>query len=93
MNCQRQPSATAAEGSIDSDSTVTARIVSTVAEQKGVEPAALDERLYDAVDPDALSSLVNATPEARLTISFDYAGYRVTVVSDGDVAVDATPLA
>jgi len=93
MNCQRQPSATDAEGSIDSDSTVTERIVATVAEQKGVAPDELEERLYDAVDPDALSTLVNGSRESPLTVSFDYAGHRVTVVSDGELSVDATPLA
>lgn len=81
------------EGLTETDSTVAVRIVSAVAEREGVEPAALDSQLYEAVDPDALSALVESDPATELTISFNYAGYRVTVVADEEVVVDVTPLA
>lgn len=77
----------------DTDAGITARIVSTVAECEGVDPVALDSRLYEAVDPDALAALANASTETQLTISFNYAGYRVTVIADDELVVDATPLA
>lgn len=77
----------------NNDAGVTARIVSTVAEREGVDPVALDSPLYEAVDPDALAALANSTTETQLTISFNYAGYRVTVIADDELVVDATPLA
>ncbi|MFW5938918.1 MAG: HalOD1 output domain-containing protein [Halolamina sp.] len=70
------------------DGDVTARIVSAVAKREGIEPTALDSRLYEAVDPDALSMLVDGSPDAELTLGFNFAGYRVTVVVDDEVAVD-----
>jgi hypothetical protein len=91
---QSSPAVTCeSEGSIESDATVTARIVSAVAEREGVDPVDLDAPLYEAVDPDALASLVNSGPETQLTIGFDYAGYRVTVAADEELVVDVMPLA
>lgn len=69
---------------------VVSRVVTTVAEQEGVEPTAVEPRLYEAVDPEALSTLVEDPPESGVTVGFDYAGYRVTVVADGDLHVEAT---
>jgi len=82
-----------ADRDIDTDAAVTARIVSTVAEKEGVDPVSLDSRLYEAVDPDALATLANSGTETQLTISFNYAGYRVTVIADEELTVDAVPLA
>jgi hypothetical protein len=70
------------------DGDVVSRIVSAVARREGVEPTELDTRLYDAIDPDALSSLVENAPESGVTIGFDYVGYRVTVVADEELHVD-----
>lgn len=69
---------------------VVSRIVHTVAEREGVEPTAVEPRLYEAVDPDALSSLVENPPDDGVTVGFDYAGYRVTVVAEDDLHVEAT---
>lgn len=82
----------AVHGKTDPDSSVTARIVSEVADLEGIDPTAVDARLYDAVDPDALAAVVNSETDSRLTVSFDYAGYRVTVIADDEPAVDVTPL-
>ena len=67
---------------------VVTRIVSAVADREGVEPTALETPLYEAIDAEALSTLVEDAPESGLTVGFDYAGYRVTVVADEDVHVD-----
>jgi len=95
MKSQRKASGLGREfgGVVEADSTVAVEIVSTVAEYEGVEPTSLDSRLYEAVDPDALAALVDSDPSTQLTLSFNYAGYRVTVIADEDVVVDAVPLA
>lgn len=94
MTCQRSSRRAASSGEDSGgDSTVTARIVSTIAELEGVDPVALDSPLYEAVDPDALEALVQDGSEASVTVGFDYAGYRVTVVSEDELSVEATPLA
>ena len=72
------------------DDDVATQIVTAVAEQEGVEPTALDSRLYEAIDPDALSTLVENARETGVTIGFDYAGYRVTVVADGTTYVEVS---
>lgn len=69
---------------------VTTHIVTAIAEREGVEPTALDTRLYEAIDPDALTTLVENAPDTGLTVGFDYAGYRVTVVADGTTHVEVT---
>lgn len=43
--------------------------------------------LYDAVDPEALETLVATLGDGD--VSFDYAGYSVTVDSSGSVSLDA----
>jgi hypothetical protein len=61
-----------------------AAVVGRLAAATGVPAAALDPPLYDAVDPDALDRLSRNT---RGTLTFGYRGYRVTVDSEGRVAV------
>ncbi|KPN29160.1 hypothetical protein SY89_03394 [Halolamina pelagica] len=73
---------------VGADGDVTTRIVTAVAEREGVEPTALDTRLYEAIDPDALTRLIENAPDTGLTVGFDYAGYRVTVVADGTTHVE-----
>lgn len=79
------------EGVQAEDMDVTAKIVSAVADREGVDPMELDTRLYEAIDPDALSTLVEGASGTNLTLGFDYAGYRVTVVADEEVVVDVSP--
>ncbi|GAB7095423.1 hypothetical protein JCM30237_25760 [Halolamina litorea] len=95
MTCQRRAARSEREfgGVVDDGASVAISIVTMVADREGVEPQSLDTPLYEAVDPDALATLVQSAPETQLTISFNYAGYRVTVVSDEEVVVDVTPLA
>lgn len=91
---QRTPSVAREPGvDIEPDVSVTSRIVTTIAEREGVDPIALDSQLYEAVDPDALAALAASDPETQLTISFNYTGYRVTVIADEELVVDVTPLA
>lgn len=42
--------------------------------------------LYDVIDPEALESLVRSMADGE--VSFTYAGYEVTVGSDGRVCLD-----
>jgi hypothetical protein len=62
-------------------------VVHEVAEQEGVPPEALDQPLYDAIDPDALDSLFRGETGQ---ISFEYHGYDVTVAHSGTVSLEST---
>lgn len=66
-------------------------ITTAVADAEGVDPWELPP-LYDAVDPDALHSLIRSGKQigdrSPLEVSFRYAGYDVTVSGDGDVELD-----
>lgn len=64
---------------------VTTTVVLAVAELDGVDPTAM-EPLYEAVDPALLEALDGGGPVSA-DVTFDYRGYRVTVDSDGGVAV------
>lgn len=69
------------------DSTLSTRILESVAEARGCSPLDLERPLYDAVDPDALDALFSG--ESRFgTVQFTYLGYRVTASSDGEVSVN-----
>lgn len=68
---------------------VSSSIVRAVADRMGVEPTALPERLYDAVDPDALDALFDGRSEYAMSLSFTYCGYRVTATS-GPAGSEAT---
>ena len=67
-------------------------VVETVAIAVDRELTALDS-LYESIDPDALDTLVrsnrSSTDDRPTTISFSFAGRRVTVRSTGDVFVRA----
>jgi hypothetical protein len=66
-------------------------IVEAVAERKGVPSLRLQPRLYDAVDTDALETILDGASSGSNTpveVRFEYAGYSVTVRSDGTLAVD-----
>lgn len=75
----------------DNDDVITL-VVTRVAERKGVDPSALEPRLFEAVDPEALTTLVEgASDDSPLSLAFAYAGYQVTVDAGDDVTVDVTP--
>ncbi|MFC6837769.1 HalOD1 output domain-containing protein [Halomarina ordinaria] len=64
-------------------------VVRTVAAVRGVPPATLEHRLYDAVDADALERLFAARPDGSARrpgrASFVLAECRVVVEADGGV--------
>ncbi|MFP9193555.1 HalOD1 output domain-containing protein [Natronosalvus vescus] len=67
-------------------------IIETVAERKGIDPLEVEPPLYESVDVDALEALFRSRAgQSTVTISFEYAGYLVTL--EGPDTVRLTPLA
>lgn len=66
--------------------TVINEVVETVAKAEDVDPLELTPPLYEVIDPDALESLF-ANNRVLGKVIFNYAGYEVSVFSDGDVSV------
>jgi len=64
------------------------RVVERVAAESNRDALELPP-LYDAVDPDALDALVEGLSEGE--VEFCYAGYEVSVNSDGAVAAIERP--
>lgn len=62
------------------------RIVHAVAESLDEEPNEIDESLYEAVDPDALRTIVRECDTALIT--FELAGRTVRVDGRGEIAVE-----
>lgn len=61
------------------------QVVETVAAHAGTRPMDLPP-LFDAIDPDALDTVVEGMAEVNLT--FEYAGFSVRIDSGGRVEVD-----
>lgn len=58
---------------------ITERVVSVVADRKGVSESALPP-LYESVETGALEELFNhSSADTNLLVQFSYAGYRVTI--------------
>ncbi|MFW6317029.1 MAG: HalOD1 output domain-containing protein [Halorubrum sp.] len=67
-------------------------IVTTIADERGIEPDRIDDRLYDVIDIESLASLVeqsNRTESMDLSVSFRMAGCFVTVTGDRTVRASA----
>lgn len=67
-------------------------IVTTIADERGIEPERIDDRLYDVIDVESLASLVeqsNRTESMDLSVSFRMAGCFVTVTGDQTVRASA----
>jgi hypothetical protein len=67
-------------------------IVTTVAEERSVEPERIDDRLYDVIDIESLARLVEQaqrTESMDLSVSFRMAGCFVTVTGDRTVRASA----
>ena len=64
---------------------LTHEVVSAVARAEGVDPADVEPPLFESVDIDAVESLFR---DASGHVTFEYAGYVVTVSSDGDVSLE-----
>lgn len=62
-------------------------VVAAVAERDGVETTDLPP-LYGAIGPDILEILHDAEADSDQRVTFDYAGYRITVSSDGSIVLD-----
>lgn len=61
-------------------------VVSSVAAVAGVEPTALPP-LHWSLDTDALDSIVGAGRGDGVTVTFTYAGYRVSVDGEGSIRI------
>ena len=71
------------------------RVVEEVSTAEGVSPSSLPP-LYDAVDPEALETLLTSTRDgqsAPVRVSFPYEGYTVTVTDGGEVTVEKSAVA
>ncbi|WP_226005977.1 HalOD1 output domain-containing protein [Natrinema salinisoli] len=66
------------------------KIVQKVSRAKGVDIVDL-EPLYDTVDGDALDSLLR-TADQDVEVTFQYAGYTVTVRGDGQISLGKQPV-
>jgi hypothetical protein len=67
-------------------------IVTTIADERGIEPQRIDDRLYDVIDIESLASLVeqsSRTESMDLSVSFRMAGCFVTVTGDRTVRASA----
>jgi hypothetical protein len=64
-------------------------VVDAVAEANGVHPLDLEPKLYDVIEPDALTDLCSphASPPRSMEIRFSMAGCSVAVHGDGRVVV------
>lgn len=64
-------------------------VVSEVAKREDVPEKELQPPLFEVIDPDALNALVTneSSTENVVSVSFDYAGYRITIDSDQTVTV------
>lgn len=71
---------------------LSAAVVEAVARAEGVDPTALEEPLYEVVDPDALDDLTAVghgdSPTSQVRIYFTYYGYEVEVRGDGEVVLE-----
>ena len=76
-------------GQTDSRSPPSHKVIAEIARRTDVAPTELPP-LHDVINPDALDTLFQPTPNAgRMdgTISFEYSGYEITVHADGFVDV------
>ncbi|WP_276256725.1 HalOD1 output domain-containing protein [Halomontanus rarus] len=74
----------------DSEDTPVFAVVLAVADASGVDPLELPP-LGDTIDPDALNELFMARSESTVAkVTFEYAGYDVTVRGDGEIQARTT---
>lgn len=76
---------------LPADKPTSTAVIECIAEANGVDPCALDDRLYDHVDPDALDRLLDAGGReygpVDVKISFRMADCEVSVDNTGTVVV------
>ncbi|TYL40282.1 hypothetical protein CV102_01495 [Natronococcus pandeyae] len=77
----------------DPDQPLSEAIVSAISSAEGIDQLELAdeyEPLYDAIDPTALDSLFHSsgsTGRSVGTVTFEYAGYQITVDQTGQVTL------
>lgn len=71
---------------VECSTNVSTDVVVAIAEKEGVDPAELDDRLHDWVDPDALDAVVASMDHGH--VEFELADYRIRVRSNGRILVD-----
>ncbi|TYL39163.1 hypothetical protein CV102_07700 [Natronococcus pandeyae] len=75
-----------------SDESLSVRVARRIAAHEGVDPTELSPPLYHSLDPDALDTLFepisSGGPRAGC-VTFSYDGKRVTVDSDGEIAIES----
>lgn len=71
----------------DEPDSICLTIVTTIAEKEGVDPLDL-EPLHSALDPDALRKLLDRSFNPDLRVQFQYHGYEVTAIGDGQVTAE-----
>lgn len=72
----------------DVDTSVSKQVIQTVADRSATDELDLPP-LFDTLDPESLDTLIREMEEGM--VSFDYAGYTVTVKKNGAVDVHAQP--
>lgn len=70
----------------ESSELASTNVVLSIAALEGVGPIDLPP-LAETVDPDALNRVFSLSAEVNGSISFEYAGYDVTVSSDGKLEI------
>ncbi|WP_337652328.1 HalOD1 output domain-containing protein [Halomontanus rarus] len=74
----------------DSEDTPVYAVVSAVAEAEGTDPVELPP-LYEAIDSEALNDLFTGRAKSTVgKVTFQYAGYDVTVNGNGEVQARST---
>lgn len=68
--------------------TVSERVIQKISTASGTDALELPP-LYDAIEPDALDTLVEGMADGE--VSFTYAGYDVTVASDATISLRERP--
>ncbi len=71
------------------DDTTIYPIIEAIASHTGAPPTDLPP-LAGAVDPDALTKILDHADSGTVEVRFDYWGHHVTVDSDGSVRVEST---
>lgn len=67
-------------------------IITTVADERGIEPERIDERLHDIIDVESLAHLIDqahGSDSMEISVSFRMAGCFVTVTGDQTVRASA----
>ena len=74
----------------DKTQSISMKVVEKVAEREGVDPLDIPSPLHDAIDPDAMESLVSAGSDSGddegVRMEFTYCEYEITV-DGGEVII------